>query len=915
MSDRAGQADLGEATLDATLARWSADPALSSLFETPDGIVLVLDAGGERVLHASEAGRPLRAAIANPDGRPRDALHLPEQIRRACATGSGARLARIRFDARGLARPTACLIARAFIADDQAAVLVAPTEPLPVLRPITLRAQAEAVPTPLPEPAAEERSVPSGRIVWRSNADGVLTHVSGASPEVAACISGQSWRTLGENGVAVGEPLLAAIEARQTFRALALLLRTPGAEHELELSGAPSARQAQPFAGFSGFGLVRGHRALPEECASRPPAAQHDEPPSGSSEAALAPASEDPMSPVFPQEQGEAPQSQPSVAAQLGSSWGGQDLLPTPSIERTPVAPETIAARHGTEAPDPTEEGGEERTPDAGSQPQKADLSTQEHAAFREIARALGARFAGDDEPPQTPEQVLDTERRGAVMAFPTSAAQNASTAIDAAIVAALDRLPAGVLVHRDAAILFVNRRLLDLTGYPDRAAMQAAGGLDPLLNRRLQDDGSSAPDVPVSVTTETGKPMDLMIERSKVDWDGGPAELLLVRAASEAERAREQIAQGLFEARDATRERDSLLLLDHIEEGVATLDENGRILGLNRSAAAILSSEAREIVGGTLADLFTPDSGLTIATSLSEARETGTSEPREATPRAVAHHGPLRLRIARFSTASTRRFCATLREPAVPGPTAGQPHPSRVEPESVRRVDFLARVGHEIRTPLNGIVRQAGAMLGEKRGPLGSEHDRESLRDIQASGEHLLGVFDDLLDLARIEAGRVDLAFTDVALNDVVSGCIALMQPQAARDRIVVRTSLSPDLGPLLADERSMRQATLHVIANAIRLSEAGGQVIVSTTTAERGEIAFRVRDNGIGMSPEEIENALEPFRRTELADGRNGAGLGLTLTKALVEANRGRFHITSRKNEGTLVEMLFAPPQALSA
>jgi signal transduction histidine kinase len=168
--------------------------------------------------------------------------------------------------------------------------------------------------------------------------------------------------------------------------------------------------------------------------------------------------------------------------------------------------------------------------------------------------------------------------------------------------------------------------------------------------------------------------------------------------------------------------------------------------------------------------------------------------------------------------------------------------------------------------------------------------------------------LIDDLRDLAEIQAGRGKLTFTDLALNDLVSSCIAAQQARAARDRIVLRTSLAPDLPAMRADERSIRQAALTVLENAIRVSEAGGQVIISTTLAERGEIALRVRDTGTGMTEEELTNALEPFRADVGSDGEGEEkGFGLTLTKALVEVNRGRFRITSRKDEGTLVEMLF--------
>ncbi|TXN24317.1 PAS domain-containing sensor histidine kinase [Methylobacterium sp. WL9] len=900
MSDRATQADIGDATLAADVARWSTDPVIAPVFATREGIVVVLDALSEHVIHATDSAAGLRTAITDEAGGL--GQRLAEQIRSASPSERGVRLVRIRFDTRGIARPTACLLGRARSGTDETVLLLAPTEPLPALRRPGIRPQVDPIREPVSEPITDAPPVSGGRFTWRSDEAGLLTQVTGIATDLATYLVGRSWEALSESDA--GPSLGAALGARRTFRALPLRLRPPGADRviAIDLSGAPSGRPAQPFAGFSGFGVVREIRALDRQTVVEP-AAPADmladvQTTAASERMAIA------VDSVLPAEAGDRGEALAAFVETSEQHASPHESAPEPAD--TPDATldvADVAVTTGNHADAPGPDSGDVTEPTTG-----ADLSTNEHAAFREIARALGARFAGDDAPLPS-DSIPDPERRGAVMAFPVSAARNTSAAIEAAIVSALDRLPAGVLVHRDAETLYVNRRFLELTDYPDRAALDAADTLTHLLGRLPAPDDGVAPDAPVSLTTGGGALLAVIVERSRVDWDGGPAELLLVRAAAQADQAREQIARALAEARDNTRERDAQDLLDHIAEGVATLDESGRILTLNGSATAILASDAREVVGGALADLFAPCSQPTVATGLREARERGASEPCEATPRTGT--APLRMRIVQLSAANSARFCVTLRErDAEPLPV-----PRRVEPENGRRADFLSQVRHEIRTPLTEMLAHADAALAEEHGPLGSERYREDLREIHKSAEHLLGVVDDLVDIARIEAGRGELTFTDIALNEVVSGCIALMQPQAARDRIVVRTSLSPDLRPLVADERSMRQATLNVIANAIRLTEAGGQVIVSTTTAERGEIAFRVRDTGVGMTPEEIERALAPFSRSEVAGGRNGTGLGLTLTKALVEANRGRFLITSRKNEGTLVEMLFPPPQALSA
>jgi len=235
-------------------------------------------------------------------------------------------------------------------------------------------------------------------------------------------------------------------------------------------------------------------------------------------------------------------------------------------------------------------------------------------------------------------------------------------------------------------------------------------------------------------------------------------------------------------------------------------------------------------------------------------------------------------------------------------------------EEASAQKSDLLAKISHEIRTPLNAIIGFAEVMLEERFGPIGNERYKEYLRDVHASGSHVISLVNDLLDLAKIEAGRLELSFTGVNLNDLVSSCVTLLQPQAMRDRIVMRTSFASKLPPVVADERSMRQIVLNLVSNAIKFTDAGGQVIVSTAMTDRGEVAFRVRDTGIGMTAEEVATALEPFRQIATSRRPGGTGLGLPLTKALVEANRGAFQISSHPNEGTLVEVIFPPTRVLA-
>jgi signal transduction histidine kinase len=269
----------------------------------------------------------------------------------------------------------------------------------------------------------------------------------------------------------------------------------------------------------------------------------------------------------------------------------------------------------------------------------------------------------------------------------------------------------------------------------------------------------------------------------------------------------------------------------------------------------------------------------------------------------------PLFMTIGRLDEDPQRPFCAVLRDITAAKAAENELAAAKrsAEEANVQRSDLLAKINHDIRTPLNAIIGFAEVMLEKRFGPIGNERYTEYLKDINVSGRQVVELVDGLLNLTKIEAGRVELSFTGVNLNALVADSVGEMQQEAARAQIVMRTSFSPKLRPVVADEASLRQIVHNIISNAIRFTEAGGQIIVSTAATDRGGVAFRVRDTGIGMSDAEIEAALRPFRQHDTVRRSEGAGLGLPLAKALAAANRGVLHITSALNAGTLVEVLF--------
>jgi PAS domain S-box-containing protein len=548
-------------------------------------------------------------------------------------------------------------------------------------------------------------------------------------------------------------------------------------------------------------------------------------------------------------------------------------------------------------------------TPTAIEPPSR--LSVTERSAFREIARALGARF-DEEEPAPAGEAARSAE---IVPVRPSSPVHPDALTL-------LDRLPVCVLVHRGETPLFANPLMLDLTGFEDVEALALAGGIPRIFRGRSPasarlEEGAA----PLALSTHRNESVPVEVRLTTIEWEDGPASLLLIRPLPETDPGQRLRAVELDLRARETRLRELSSILDTATDGVVVLDDGGRILSLNRSAEALFGYDQNEVSGEPMTVLFAPESHVTAFDYLEGLRSNGVAsllnDGREVLGR-VRQGGaiPLFMTMGRVSEAPERKFCAVLRDITAFKKAEGELLAAKraAEAASAQKSDFLAKISHEVRTPLNAIIGFAEVMLDERFGPIGNERYKDYLKDIRECGGLVISLVNDLLDLAKIEAGRMELSFTGVALNELVSGCVHLMQTQATRERVVVRTSFAQKLPPVVADERSIRQIVLNILSNAIKFTEAGGQVIVSTAMTDRGEVAVRVRDTGIGMTPQDVEAALEPFRQLATARRGGGTGLGLPLTKALVEANRGALQITSGLNEGTLVEVLFPPTRVLA-
>jgi signal transduction histidine kinase len=178
-----------------------------------------------------------------------------------------------------------------------------------------------------------------------------------------------------------------------------------------------------------------------------------------------------------------------------------------------------------------------------------------------------------------------------------------------------------------------------------------------------------------------------------------------------------------------------------------------------------------------------------------------------------------------------------------------------------------------------------------------------------------LLAIINDLLDLAKVEAGKLELNFTAVSLEETADYVLRMTREDAAAARVIVRRAVPAGLPRVVGDAKSLRQVLLNLVSNAIKFTDAGGEVLISAGLEANGAVTLRVKDTGVGMSAEELANALQPFGRVEDASRpRQGTGLGLPLTKSLVEANRARFDLQSEPGHGTLAEIVFPGPRVLA-
>ena len=803
-------------------------------------------------------------------------------------------------------------------------------------------------------PAGTAKRAPS-RFVWQLDADGKFVSISADLAEAVgadnAARVADNWNTLiARTGMSNTDTLLAALLRRDTWSGVTVLWPVAGTQtaRPVDLAALPVFNRERQFTGYRGFGVFRD--AVPFIAKVQPAAPAGPEAKTDN-------------------EQKPAEEKIEETAQPVQKETPSTDTPPPLEVRNNKVirihAADPYQAVSEHEEPKPKLDPKDEIAfREIGRVLGKEDLESSRANAIRQIERAFDLHDGKDTPetpeteesaaPESTPEETPRVYRRELNDSFKqnivpppaetptpfvaadvplnepqleTAAAPDVAPAaqpedpLPPSERALLDKLPLGIAVHRGDKVLYANRTLLGWLGIETAEALGKEGGVKRIFSEVPQPEEND-PTIPrtLAVQGPNNEPIPVETRLFSMPWYGVPSLVYVLRRANAGfDERRETIERALRAAEASTREQQAIL--DTATDGVLLIDRDGKI-GINKSAEALFGFDFAEIQNSSFTMLFAPESHRAAVDYLDSLASNGVASVLNDGREVVGRERkggliPLFMTLGKIGEEG-QKFCAVLRDitqrKRAEEELTGAPR--QAELASSHKSDFLAKISHEMRTPLNAIIGFAEVMMQERFGPIGSQRYRDYLKDIHQSGEHLISLINDLLDLSKIEAGKLELEFVSVDLNEIARQSMALMQPQANRERVIIRSALATNLPPVVADARSIRQIVLNLLSNSVKFTKPGGQVILSTSLTEQGEVVLRVRDTGVGMTEEEIAAALEPFRQlaTSGRDSAGGTGLGLPLTKALVEANRATFHIKSAQNAGTLIEVSFPSTRVLA-
>ena len=348
-------------------------------------------------------------------------------------------------------------------------------------------------------------------------------------------------------------------------------------------------------------------------------------------------------------------------------------------------------------------------------------------------------------------------------------------------------------------------------------------------------------------------------------------------------------------------------------------IHRKGNILYANDAAKRLHGYEEDELIGMRVFDLVVPE-GRARMMGFSERRQAGLPVPDvveyeclrkdgstrwvELVGRLIEWQGEAAIQITEIDI--TERFMSQEALRA-----------AKEQAEQANRVksQFLANMSHELRTPLNAIVGFSDMIEQEMLGPIAERRYVGYAGDIKASGEHLLAIINDILDLSRVEVGQADLEESGFAMHDAIASCVRLVQPRAEQAGLELNINVPPGLPDIYGDQRRIKQIAINLLSNAVKFTPVGGTISIDAAIRSDDSLAMSVTDSGIGMAPEDIERALQPFVQldTSLSRKFEGTGLGLALCRMLADMHEARLEIVSEPGNGTTVSLILPPERIL--